>query len=151
MKRCSLCTNQVKDRSYRSLTSETSQEQYKYIFEMLPGIMRGVSCNVCANKLNRICKINNDIKTKVEVLRDEREKLIQQVRELPGLTPKRGTPRGMKRPLIKTPTPKGKCKKVLFSSSSTFLASSRALECTNTRTYDKSTQTASPADFRVKV
>ena len=61
IKTCEFCFKTIKDKSYRSLTSNTSQEQYGNIFNKL-GIasLNGFVCNQCVNKLNRVDKLNGD-------------------------------------------------------------------------------------------
>ena len=62
IKTCEFCFKTIKDKSYnRSLTSNTSQEQYGNIFNKL-GIasVNGSVCNQCVNNLNRVNKLNGD-------------------------------------------------------------------------------------------
>lgn len=86
MKFCVLCQNTISDRSYRSLSSNTSQEQYKAVFKLMriPGIS-GFACNICINKFNRVLKLNKDLETKIIKIRNERDKLISTLIEMPGV------------------------------------------------------------------
>ena len=92
------------------MTSNTNQEQYGNIFNKL-GIasVNGFVCNQCVNKLNRVNKLNGYIRTKVLMLTQERDKVLDTLKQMPGIvkqhqdmsTPKRGE----KRHLVKqTPT-----------------------------------------------
>ena len=71
--------------------------------------MNGFVCNQSVIKLNCVNKLNVDIKTKVLMLTQERDKVLDTLKQMPGIvkqhqdmsTPKRGE----KRPLVKqTPT-----------------------------------------------
>nr|XP_034321927.1 uncharacterized protein LOC117688213 [Crassostrea gigas]XP_034321928.1 uncharacterized protein LOC117688213 [Crassostrea gigas] len=117
MKTCGFCKKNIRDKSYRSLASNISQDHYGNIFKILGIAMTGVLCNQCVNKLNRIRKLNGDIETKVVSLTEERDKLLATLKAMPGIiqqcvsTPRRGE----KRPLVKqTPTPRSRLKKSLF-------------------------------------
>lgn len=121
IKKCEICQKIISDRSYRSLTSKTSQEYYKDVFELMcvdSTCIKGFACNPCANKLNRVQKLNNDMTTKQIIITKERDKLLCTLKELTGIKSKKpSTPKGTKR-LISylklTPTPKSKVKKGLF-------------------------------------
>lgn len=78
VKTCSFCSYYIKDRGYRALYSPASLEQYKYAFSRLKFFPTGKSyaCNLCTNKLNRISNIDQSIRTRVEQLKEEREKLL---------------------------------------------------------------------------
>ena len=118
-KECAFCTKMINDKGYRSLSSKTSRERYEYIMQQLPKGFNSreniIICNLCVNKLNRICKLNDDLNSKLTSIREERDKILSLVMDMPGI---KGltttTPRAAKRPLIKTPTPKGKHKRCLF-------------------------------------
>ena len=164
IKTCEFCFKTIKDKSYRSLTSNTSQEQYGNIFNKL-GIasVNGFVCNQCVNKLNRVNKLNGDIRTKVLMLTQERDKVLDTLKQMPGIvkqhqdmsTPKRGE----KRHLVKqTPTPKSRLKKSLFqtptrrTSTSTCIPAQDSPAKTCTSKMDRSTQTKQTReDFDVKV
>ena len=77
-KKCVICLKII---SYRSLSSDTSKEQYRDVFKLL-GIpdLNGFACNVCCNKLNRIQKLTIDLKTKVNF-----KKKISTVRGMVGI------------------------------------------------------------------
>lgn len=117
MKTCGFCMKNIRDKSNRSLASNTRQDHYGNIFKILGISMTGVVCNQCVNKLNRIRKLNGDIETKVVSLTEERDKLLATLKAMPGIVKQSvSTPRrGEKRPLIKqTPTPRSRLKKSLF-------------------------------------
>lgn len=86
MKFCVLCQKTISDRSYRSLSSNTSQEQYKDVFKLMriPGIS-GFACNICINKFNRVLKLNKDLETRIIKIRNERDKLISTLLDMPGV------------------------------------------------------------------
>ncbi|XP_078311822.1 uncharacterized protein LOC111117593 [Crassostrea virginica] len=167
IKKCVVCFKIISDRSYRSLSSDTSKEQYRDVFKLL-GIpdLNGFACNVCCNKLNRIQKLTIDLKTKVISIKEEREKLISTVRGMIGIQTLEkennpvSTPKGTKRPfnVIKlTPTPKSKVKKGLFASPSAEkvvkpLNCHAVLKSKTVQSDDKSTQTKDRSEeFDVKV
>lgn len=120
IKKCEICQKIISDRSYRSLTSKTSQD----VFELMcvdSTCIKGFACNPCANKLNRVQKLNNDMKTKQVIIKKKRDIspfLLCTLKELTGIKSKKpSTPKGTKRLisyLILTPTPKSKVKKGLF-------------------------------------
>ena len=167
IKKCVVCFKIISDRSYRSLSSDTSKEQYRDVFKLL-GLpdLNGFACNVCCNKLNRIQKLTIDLKTKVISIKEEREKLISTVRGMIGIQTLEkennpvSTPKGTKRPfnVIKlTPTPKSKVKKGLFASPSAEkvvnpLNCHAVLKSKTVQSDDKSTQTKDRSEeFDVKV
>lgn len=86
----------IRDKSYRSLESRTSQDHYGNIFQILGIPMTDLVCNQCVNKLNIIRKLNGDIQTKVVALTEERDKLLSTLKSMPSIlkhnisTPKRG-------------------------------------------------------------
>jgi hypothetical protein len=135
---CSICGSSAKEKCYRSLSSKTSVSQFEYCLKVLniEGI-DGIACNLCVNKLNRINKLNNDLNDKLRVIREQRDALINTLKEAPGVkkyagsaqqakvcTPKGEkvvvyfTPKGIKRPSQReTPTPSNrKALKKLFTS-----------------------------------
>ena len=64
-KSCCFCSKTILDRSYRSISSPTSQESYKYVFSLVSvKSMSGFVCNLCVNKLNRVSKLSVDMETK---------------------------------------------------------------------------------------
>ncbi|XP_048763890.2 uncharacterized protein LOC125671936 isoform X1 [Ostrea edulis] len=160
VKYCVLCQKTITDRSYRSLSSATSQEQYKDVYKLMcvPSI-KGFACNSCANKLNRVQKLNNDLKTKLISIKDERDKLLSTLKDMTGvrsLKDKLSTPKGTKRVLSSlklTPTPKSKVKKGLFLSPSS--SSKRRVEpvkCHDDKKIDECTQTKDQSEeFDVKI
>lgn len=121
IKKCEICQKVISDRSYRSLTSKTSQEYYRDVFELMcvdSTCIKGFACNPCANKLNRVQKLNNDMKTKQVIIKEERDKLLCTLKEMTGIKSKKpSTTKGTKRVISSlklTPTPKSKVKKGLF-------------------------------------
>ena len=117
MKTCGFCKKNIRDKSYRSLASNISQDHYGNIFKILGIAMTGVLCNQCVNKLNRIRKLNGDIETKVVSLTEERDKLLATLKAMQGIVQQCVSThrRGEKRPLVKqTPTPRSRLKKSLF-------------------------------------
>ena len=138
VKTCLFCLKHITDRSYRSLSSSTSREQYKEVYKLLSlSEVNGFVCNLCVNKLNRISKLNEDLKTKYQIIKQERDKLFFVVKDLPGIKCSTATvttpsPRGFKRPygtIKQTPTPKSmKSKKCLFVSPRPSQKSHQAME-----------------------
>ena len=180
MKSCVLCQKIINDRSYRSLSSTTSQEQYKEVFKMMcVRTLNGLACNICASKLNRVLKLNSDMETKVVSIQRERDTLLSSLKmmagvrsvndqravstpkgtKLAGSTPKGtnlagSTPKGTKRVLSEvkfTPTPKSKVKKGLFVSPSSS-GKKHVVKRLNVSRIDSSTQTKEQTEeFEVKV
>ena len=125
---CALCRTGIKDKkSYRRVESLVSLKiQLQYLNLISP---TSILCCFCFNKINRLHKIDGDLKTKVSKLREEKSVLIGELKALPGFsesenvttTPKskpqkRGintpTPRScrqVKRQMTKTPLSRGKC------------------------------------------
>ena len=164
---CVICFEIISDRSYRSLSSDTSKEQYCDVVKLL-GIpdLNGFACNVCCNKQNSIQKLAIHLKTKVIYIKEEREKLISTVRGMVGILILEkenylvSTPKGTKPPytVIKlTPTPKSKVKKGMLPSPSAeknFKLSNchSVLKSRHVESDDKSTQTKDKSEeFDIKV
>lgn len=168
---CRLCLGFITDKkSYRKIDSLKSLEtQLNYLNLTSPGIL----CCFCFNKINKLNKIDLDLRTRVEKLNAEKSQLIGELKSLPGFsvkadTPKRhsgkrersvDTPQSQhkpKRPLTKTPLKHGKSRKELVYSTSSTCSPvksevSTALTCTLSH-QEKSTQTrVADNDFEVKV
>lgn len=91
----------------------------------IPHDIKGFACNLCANKLNRVRELTEDLKTKVNIIKAERQKIVHALKSMPGLvvqttfiakTPPRNWDKS-KRPysvVKQTPTPKSKIKKACF-------------------------------------
>lgn len=103
-KNCALCLSTLKGRSYRNINSKTSIEQYGAIFQKLKVSCNGLCCNICVNKLNRICTLDNEEKARISKIRVERDQLYQKLNELPGVavrqTNQNVTPRGKGMPFL---------------------------------------------------
>ncbi|XP_061187058.1 uncharacterized protein LOC133195217 [Saccostrea echinata] len=160
VKECSFCLYVIKDRGYRALSSKTSTEQYNYAFTRLNFFptSNSYACNLCTNKLNRISKIEENVRAKVEQLKTEREKLLDVLRQHQQTSGhvKPSTPRvsAVKRSLDKTPTPKGKSKKALFKTPDKLLLHqnpNHSLQSKLPCKEDKSTQTHVSENFDVKI
>ena len=83
---CEFCSKVIDDKSYRSLTSNTSQENYKEVFELLClSELKGFCCNLCINKLNAISRLNKDMKTKLITTKRKLDQIISTVQNLPGV------------------------------------------------------------------
>lgn len=83
---CVLCLNIISDRGYRSLSSITSQEQYKEVLKLMCiPVIEGNACRSCAQKLNRVVKLNNDLKTILIKIRHERDQLVSTLKNLSGV------------------------------------------------------------------
>lgn len=162
-KKCAFCmeTLNVK-RSNRCLDTEASKKQYQWAFDSLKIPMYGYACSLCATKLNRICKLNDDLKTKVLSIRGERDALLEKLKSMPGVTHNvQKTPKSLlKRRMNFTPTPKAS-KRTLFrtpeSRKKHFTPSTGSTKPRTSITfpvlgYDKQTQTSKESqDFTVKV
>jgi hypothetical protein len=61
-------------------------------------------CSMCWNKLNKLCKIENDIKTKLESLKNDRVVLITDLRRKH--RPQIRTPESKKHSIVHSPTPR---------------------------------------------
>jgi hypothetical protein len=149
------------------LSSTTSQEQYKEVFKMMciPAL-KGLACNICASKLNRVLKLNSDMETKLVSIQLERDTLLSSLKNMAGVrsdqrsvsTPKGklagSTPKGTKRVLSEvkfTPTPKSKVKKGLFVSPRSS-GKKQVVKRLNVSRIDSSTQTKEQTEeFEVKV
>ena len=121
IKSCEFCFKTIKKQINRSLTSNNSQEQYGInIFNKLRiAPVNSFVCNQSVNKLNRVNKLNGDIKTIVLMLTQERDKVLDTLKQMPGIVKQHqdiSTPKkGKKNSLVKqTPTPKSRLKKSLF-------------------------------------
>lgn len=126
---CYFCTSKIGIKGYRSLFSTHSKDFYSDVYELLalPHDIKGFACNLCANKLNRVRKLTDDLKTKVDSIKAERQKIVEALKSMPGLavqptfiakTPPRNWDKS-RRPynvVKQTPTPKSKIKKGLFLS-----------------------------------
>lgn len=126
---CYFCTCKIGIKGYRSLSSSHSKDFYSDVYELLaiPLDIKGFACNLCANKLNRVRKLTDDLKTKIDSIKTERQKIVVAIKSMPGMavqptfiakTPPRNWDRS-KRPysvVKQTPTPKSKIKKGLFLS-----------------------------------
>lgn len=99
MKFCVLCQNTISARSYRCLSSNTSQEQYRDVFKLMriPDIS-GFACNICINKFNRVLKLNKDLETRIIKIKNERDKLISTLLDMPGV-------RCLERQVLERPSP----------------------------------------------
>lgn len=133
--------------------------------------IKGFACNPRANRLNRVQKLNNDMKTKQVIIKEERDKLLCTLKELTGIKSKKPlTPKGTKRlinSLKLTPTPKSKVKKGLFVNKTptstqpapvthlSFTCSTQPADAIGSSVqpeFDKSTQTKDQSgEFDVKV
>ena len=82
---CVTCFGIIKNRSYRMLNSESSINQWGHIFQQLSVNLIGCVCNFCTNKLNRICRLTDESKTKAQALLIERDRIVSELKELPGV------------------------------------------------------------------
>jgi hypothetical protein len=83
---CEFCSKIIDDKSYRSLTSNTSQENYKEVFELLClSELKGFCCHLCINKLNAISRLNKDMKTKLITTKRKLDQIVSTVQNLPGV------------------------------------------------------------------
>ncbi|KAL4219951.1 Translation initiation factor [Mactra antiquata] len=84
-KTCCMCFGPVKGRTYRSVSSDISIQQWGPIFTQLGAKLNGYLCNFCINKLNRVCRLEEDSKTKVQQILLEKEKLMGILSEMSGV------------------------------------------------------------------
>ncbi|KAL4217544.1 hypothetical protein ACF0H5_022284 [Mactra antiquata] len=80
-----MCFGPVKGRTYRSVSSDISIQQWGPIFTQLGAKLNGYLCNFCINKLNRVCRLEEDSKTKVQQILLEKEKLMGILSEMSGV------------------------------------------------------------------
>lgn len=68
-------------------TDPSSQLIYSDVYELLaiPYDVKGFACNLCANKLNRVRKLTDDLKTKVDSLKAERQNIVEALKSMSGL------------------------------------------------------------------
>ncbi|XP_046576798.1 uncharacterized protein LOC124284737 [Haliotis rubra] len=78
---CTVCKEYVKDKMYRSLVSEPSEPYRKYITEIgIPAT--GLVCYPCVSKLNRLVKIDRDLSTLLDRLKEKRVHLMCELKML---------------------------------------------------------------------
>ncbi|XP_046353630.2 uncharacterized protein LOC124133316 [Haliotis rufescens] len=78
---CTVCKEHVKDKMYRSLVSEPSEPYRKYITEIgIPAT--GHLCYPCVSKLNRLVKIDRDLSTLLDKLKQKRVHLMCELKML---------------------------------------------------------------------
>ena len=112
-KNCAICESIIDDfRSYRSLGTESSRI-YSSILKELGLDSNGYACKFCVNKLNRIIRLDEDIRTKVKKLKEKRADIIKELSSTlkkNNLHVQKGTP-------VKTPvkTDKKRDNKTVFS------------------------------------
>lgn len=109
---CYFCTCKIGIKGYRSLSSSHSKDFYSDVYELLalPLDIKGFACNLCANKLNRVRKLTDDLKTKIDGMAVQPTFIAK--------TSPRNWDKS-KRPysvVKQTPTPKSKIKKGMFLS-----------------------------------
>ena len=78
-KKCAICDSIITDfRSYRSLGTEASRI-YSSTLKELGLDSCGYACKFCVNKLNRITRLDEEIRTKVNKLKETRVDIIKQL------------------------------------------------------------------------
>lgn len=84
---CYFCTSKIGIKGYRSLFSTHSKDFCSDVYELLaiPHAIKGFACNLCANKLNRVRKLTDDLKTKVDSIKAVRQKIVEALKSMPGL------------------------------------------------------------------
>lgn len=89
-KTCRLCTKNILDKkSYRSLNSYVSREQFVTVLQSFNIRAEGLVCMPCFNKLNRLSNLEDDINKKLEVMITEGQKLATEIQSMPGVECKR--------------------------------------------------------------
>ena len=89
-KTCRICTKNIHDKkSYRSLNSYVSRAQFVTVIESFNIRAEGLVCMPCFNKLNRVSNLEDDINKKLEAMRTEGQKLITELKNMPGVECKR--------------------------------------------------------------
>lgn len=58
----------------------------------------GFACNICINKFNRVLKLNKDLETRIIKIKNERDKLISTLLDMPGV-------RCLERQVLERPSP----------------------------------------------
>lgn len=102
---CGLCRNTIKDKkSYRLVSTH---EDFSRIFKELSLNVKNYVCKFCVNKLNRLARIDDDIKTRLTKLYEKRNELFSEIKETVISKAHLRTPVSNKRERQKnTPTPR---------------------------------------------
>lgn len=105
LKNCGLCGEIITDKkSYRQVKSS---ENFCKIFSELNLKEDGYVCKFCVNKINRIVRLDDDIKTKVSKLSEKRNEIFADLQKTVSTCKKSCTPVNKKRERQKnTPTPR---------------------------------------------
>ncbi|XP_062574184.1 uncharacterized protein LOC134236019 isoform X2 [Saccostrea cucullata] len=122
---CRLCHGILPKKQRRTIFGETFGV-FDQLLEILdyvprPNDERGnYVCGMCWNKLNKLAKVEHDIKTKVESLKAERYDIIKNLRQkyqgdISVEQPKIWTPKSKKHNIVHSPTPR-KVKQVFVTS-----------------------------------
>ena len=80
-----MCCNEIKNRDYRSLTSNTAFERWGELYNELNIHPTGFSCKMCTNKMNRASNLAAEFEEKVQKLVTERNTHISNLRDMPGV------------------------------------------------------------------
>lgn len=82
VKTCSLCSSQIIDkRYYISLATEASNTYSEILIE-LNVKKQGFACKFCVNKLNRLIRLDEDIRTKVDVLNLKHSEVVTELKNV---------------------------------------------------------------------
>jgi hypothetical protein len=152
---CRLCHGVLPKKQRRTIFGATFgvYDQLLEILDYIPHPNDGKGlyiCGFCWNKLNKLCKIENDIKTKVEKLKNDRLLLINDLRRKHFCTIT--TPESQKHAIVHSPTPRKV--KQLFTKENNPESKTRQLfsveEPTCTRQVDSTTSSSSANETKIK-
>jgi hypothetical protein len=153
---CRLCHDVLPKKQRRTIFGATFGV-YNQLLEILdyiphPNDGKGLYiCSFCWNKLNRLCKIENDIKTKVETLKNDRLLLIKDLRRKH--RPTIATPESKKHAIVHSPTPR-KVKQLFTEENKPESKTRQQLfsveEPTCTRQVDSTTSSSSASETKIK-
>lgn len=79
---CELCLKPITDlKYYRSLATEASK-LYSALFTELSVARKGYACKFCVNKLNRLVRLDEEIRTKIDVLKQKHCEIFEDLKSV---------------------------------------------------------------------
>lgn len=92
-KTCKLCLKPITDlKYYRSLATETSK-LYSALLTELSVARKGYACKFCVNKLNRLVRLDEEIRTKIDVLKQKRCEIFEDLKRETSVRQKFSSPK----------------------------------------------------------
>lgn len=81
-KTCELCLKPITDlKYYRSLATEASK-LYSALLTELSVARKGYACKFCVNKLKRLVRLDEEIRTKIDVLKQKRCEIFEDLKRV---------------------------------------------------------------------